>query len=83
MLIFNSILAFLFCAFFVFYYERSKRDYSLFIPALLMLGFLVFLQFGGYLSVLADIKLISILVGVLFAFLYVQLRWKLRVLLKN
>ncbi|MCJ7582790.1 MAG: acyltransferase [Candidatus Aminicenantes bacterium] len=82
MLLLSSAVAFLFCVFCVYYYERSKQDPSLFIPALLMLVFLLFLQYGGYLSVLADIKLISILVGVLFAFLYVQLRWKLRILLK-
>lgn len=80
MLLFTSILAFLFCAFFVFYYERSKHDFSLFLPALLISFLLVVLQYGGYLSVMTDPKLISIMIGVIFAFLYVQLRWQMRVL---
>ena len=80
MLLFTSVLAFLFCSFCVFYYERSKQDLSLFLPALLIFFLLIVLQYGGYLSVMADTKLISIMIGVIFAFLYVQLRWKLRVL---
>ena len=82
MLLFTSVLAFLFCSFLVFYYERSKQDFALFMPAFLVFFLLVILQYGGYLSILADTKLISILVGVIFAFLYVQLRWSLRALLK-
>jgi len=81
MLLFTAVLAFLFCSFCMFYYESSKQDLSLFMPASLIFFLLVALQYGGYLSVLADTKLISILVGVLFAFLYVQLRWKLRSLI--
>lgn len=80
MLLFTAVLALLFCSFCVFYYERSKQDLSLFMPASLILFLLVVLQYGGYLSIMADTKLISIMIGVIFAFLYVQLRWKLRVL---
>ena len=80
MLLFTSALVFLICSFFVFFYERSKQDFSLFMPALLFFFLLVVLQYAGYLSIMADTKLISIMIGVIFAFLYVQLRWKLRLL---
>lgn len=79
MLLFTSVLALLFCSFCVFYYERSKQDLSLFMPASLIFFLLVVLQYGGYLSIMADTKLISIMTGIIFAFLYVQLRWILRV----
>jgi len=83
MLLIKSLVLFLFCSFCVFYYERSKHDSALFVPFLLLIISLVFLRYGGFLSVVGDRRLIDILIGLGFAFLYVQLRSRFRVYLKE
>jgi uncharacterized membrane protein len=83
MLLIKSLILFLFCSFCVFYYERSKHDSVLFVPILLLVISLVFLRYGGFLSVEGDQRLIDILIGLGFAFLYVQLRSRFRVYLKE
>ena len=83
MLLIKSLALFLFCSFCVFYYERSKHDSALFVPFLLLIISLVFLRYGGFLSVVGDRRLIDILIGLGFAFLYVQLRSRFRVYLKE
>jgi len=83
MLMIKSVILFLFCSFCVYYYERSKRDPALFLPFLLLSFSLVFLRYGGFLSVAGDLRLIDILIGLGFAFLYVQLRSEFRSLLKR
>ena len=39
---------------------------------------LLVLMYGNYFSVTADHKMINIMIGVIFAYLYVELRQKLR-----
>lgn len=77
-LLVSALLAFLFSAFIVFYYERSKNDDALFIPVWMAFILLLAARYGHFLSPAADVRWIDIFIGVLFAFLYVKLRRKLR-----
>jgi hypothetical protein len=77
-LLFSTVLVFLFSAFLVFAYERVKNQPPLFLPSLLMLFLLLILKYGHYFSATADLKMINIVIGVIFAYLYVELRQKLR-----
>jgi mannose/fructose/N-acetylgalactosamine-specific phosphotransferase system component IIC len=43
-----------------------------------MLFLLLILKYGHYFSATADLKMINIVIGVIFAYLYVELRQKLR-----
>lgn len=82
-LLFHAFIAFVFCIFFIFIYEKIKWDESLFRPALLIAFFLVVFRFGHLFTVSRNTRLIDMLLGILFAFLYVELRRKLRYILKQ
>jgi hypothetical protein len=77
-LLVSALFAFLFSAFIVFYYERSKNDDALFLPVWLAFILLLAVRYGHFLSPASDVRWIDIFIGVLFAFLYVKLRRKLR-----
>jgi len=62
------------CLFFLKFYEKVKTDRELFFPALAMGAALAVLRWAGWLGPLADLRLADMAVGILFAFLYVQLR---------
>ena len=82
MLLLATLLSYGLCSLFVFYYDRIKGDMSLFMPTLFFFILVLVLHYGGYLSVMTDLRLVKILIGISFAFLYVQLRQILRVFLK-
>lgn len=82
MLLFATLLSYVLCSLFVFYYDRIKGDMSLFTPTLFFFILLLVLHYGGYLSVMTDVRLVNILIGISFAYFYVQLRQILRVFLK-
>jgi hypothetical protein len=77
-LLLSALLAFLFTAFIVFYYERSKNDDALFIPMVWMFTLMVVIRYGNFLSATVNPWWLDIFIGMAFAFLYVKLRRKLR-----
>ncbi len=77
-LLFSASLAFLLSAFLVLVYEKIKHQASLLLPSLLMFLLLLALKYSHSLAVTADLKMIDILIGVIFAYLYVELRQQLR-----
>jgi hypothetical protein len=62
------------CWVFLLFYERVKNETVLFFPALTLVLFLAFLRWAGLLSRPNSLYIVDMVVGVLFAFLYVQLR---------
>jgi hypothetical protein len=82
-LMFQSLMAFTLCAFFILAYEKVKNDYTLLVPVLLVTFLLFSLRHANLFAGAIDLRLIDEIIGILFAFLYVQLRGKLRVMLKK
>lgn len=80
-LLLQTIVYFVMTLFFLMVYEKVKGRRDLFIPTLLVTAFIALLRYSGLLSTKLDLRLVDILIGVLFAFLYVQLREILRILL--
>jgi|GEM_PF-1829045 len=82
-LLLQSIGYFVMTLFFLMVYEKVKGRHDLFVPTVLAAGFIAFLRYSGSLSAKMDLRLVDILIGVLFAFLYVQLREILRIILRK
>jgi hypothetical protein len=82
-LLLQSIVYFMVTLFFLMVYEKVKGRRDLFVPAVLAAAFIAFLRYSGSLSIKLDLRLVDILIGVLFAFLYVQLREILRIILRK
>ena len=82
-LLLQSIVYFMIILFFLMVYERVKGRHDLFVPTVLAAVFIAFLRYSGSLSAKMDLRLVDILIGVLFAFLYVQLREILRIILRR
>lgn len=62
------------CWVFLLFYERLKNEAVLFFPALTLALLLASLRWAGLLSRPNSVSIVDMVVGVLFAFLYVQLR---------
>jgi len=73
-LLFEILYLYLVCYVFLKFYEKVKSDWDLFFPTLAMGMALAALRWAGWLGPRADLRLADMAVGILFAFLYVQLR---------
>ena len=82
-LVFQALVAFVICLFFIFIYEKIKLEMSLFVPTVLTVSALVVFRYVMFFKSSTDWFLVDMIIGVLFAFLYVQLRKKFRFLLKS
>ncbi|HEX7502332.1 MAG TPA: hypothetical protein VF451_02835 [Acidobacteriota bacterium] len=74
MLLLQTSYLFLLCFIILKFYEKVKTEGELFLPSLTMGVILATLRWGGMLSPRIDLRLIDMAIGILFAFLYVQLR---------
>jgi len=79
----QSILSYIFLIFGIYCYEKIKRDYSLLLPTFFITGTLAFLRYTNLLAENINMRIIDMLIGILFAFLYVQLRGKMRFFLRE
>ncbi len=70
----SSDYLFLLCFILLKFYEKVKTEAALFLPALAMGVSLALLRWGGMVSPRSDLLLVDMAIGILFAFLYVQLR---------
>jgi len=70
----QTIYLFVLCVLFLKFYEKVKNEASLFFPALTMGAVLAGLRWLGLLKRGISLQLADMAVGILFAFLYVQLR---------
>jgi hypothetical protein len=77
-LLFQGLLAFVFCIFFIFIYEKIKFDDSLFSPMLIFLIFLLVSRYAGLFVANIDFNLIDMVAGIVFAFVYIELRRKFK-----
>ncbi len=82
-LLFQALIVFVFCIFFIFIYEKIKHDYLLFFPAMVIIFFLFVSRYALLFPGDIELIIIDMIIGILFAFLYVQLRGKFRVVLKK
>lgn len=76
MLLLRTLYLFLLCVIFLKFYEKVKSETALFFPALAMSLVLAGLRWGGLLKPNRDLLVVDMVIGLLFAFLYVQLRRK-------
>ena len=74
MLLLQTVFLFLLCFILLKFYEKLKNETALFFPALTMGIILAGLRWGGVLEPRVDLLLVDMVIGILFAFLYVQLR---------
>jgi hypothetical protein len=74
MLLLQTSYIFLLCFILLKFYEKVRTEAALFLPSLAMGVVLATLRWGGMLSPRIDLQLIDMAIGILFAFLYVQLR---------
>jgi len=81
-LLIQGLIAFVFCMFFIFIYEKIKFDDSLFFPMLIFLIFLLTSRYGGLFVANIDFNLIDLVTGIVFTFIYIELRRKFRVWVK-
>lgn len=81
-LLFQALIAFVICIFFIFFYEKIKFNMSLFVPVILAVSALAIFRYVMFFEPPTDWILVDMIIGILFAFLYVQLRKKLRFLIK-
>ena len=72
----QTLYLFLLCGILLKFYEKVKNETALFFPALTMGIVLAGLRWGGLLKPRVDLLLVDMVIGILFAFLYVQLRRK-------
>lgn len=82
-LVLQSVVYFLMTLFFLEVYEKIKGHHDLFVPAVLVTVFIALLRYSGSLASKVDLRMVDLLLGVLFAFLYVQLREILRIFLRK
>lgn len=82
-LVIHSLVAFTLCTFFILIYEKVKHEHSLLIPVLIFTFTLFSLRHALHYEDFGNLILIDMVVGILFAFLYVQLRGKFRLFLKK
>jgi hypothetical protein len=82
-LLLQAIVYFVMTLFFLMVYEKVKGRHELFVPTVLAAAFIAFLRYSSLLSTKVDLRLVDILIGVLFAFLYVQFREILRIILRK
>lgn len=82
-LLFQALISFVFCIFFIFIYEKIKHDYSLFFPAIVITFFLFVSRYALLFAEDIELIIIDMIIGIIFAFLYVQLRGKFKVVLKK
>lgn len=79
----QTAAAFTLTLFLIMVYEKLKHDYFLFFPAIFTISWFVVLRYIFPSPVFKDFRLWDIIIGLLFAFLYVQLRRILRIFLKK
>jgi hypothetical protein len=77
-LIFQSIIAFILTALFLTIYEQIKNNYTLFIPSLITIIIISILRYFNLFHQTSNLRIADMLIGILFAFLYVQFRGILR-----
>jgi hypothetical protein len=77
MLLLQTLYLFLLCAILLKFYERVKNDAALFFPSLTMGVLLALLRWTDLLKPRLDLLLVDMVIGIIFAFLYVQLRRKM------
>lgn len=82
-LLLQTAVVFTLTLFFVTIYEKLREDFSLFWPALFTIFILGILRYGLPVAGAGDFRLMDIMIGILFAFLYVQLRRIFRLFLKK
>jgi len=82
-LLLHSLVYFAITIFFLKVYEKVKRDRDMFVPIVAVTIVIALLRYSGSLSSKVDLRVVDILIGVLFAFLYVQLREILRILFRE
>jgi hypothetical protein len=82
-LLLQIAVVFVLTLFLITIYERLREDFSLFLPALFTICLLGILRYGLPLAGARDFRLMDIMIGLLFAFLYVQLRRILRPFLQK
>jgi hypothetical protein len=73
-ILFETLYLFLACNAFLTFYEKVKTESALFFPAAALFMGLFGLRWGGLLKPRADLRLVDLTIGILFAFLYVLLR---------
>jgi hypothetical protein len=71
---FQAFYLYFACLVFLKFYEKVKSEREMFFPALALGVAMAALRWGGWLRPQADARLTDMIIGVLFAFLYVQLR---------
>lgn len=74
MLLLQTFYLFLLCVILLKFYEKVKNEATLFFPSLTMGVILALLRWTGLLKPRVDLLLADMVIGILFAFLYVQLR---------
>lgn len=74
MLALQSFYLFLLCVILLKFYEEVKTDAALFLPSLTMAVVLAGVSWAGLVTPRANLQLVDMAIGILFAFLYVQLR---------
>jgi hypothetical protein len=70
----QTFYLYLLCVIFLKFYEKVKTEAALFFPSLTIFAIFAILRWGGLLSPRSDLLLVDMAIGILFAFLYVQLR---------
>jgi uncharacterized membrane protein len=80
---FQALIGFAFCFFAIYIYEKVKFDMSLFFPVTTITFLLIVLRYSNYFVFQTGGNIMDMTVGILFAFLYIQLRKKFRFLIKS
>ncbi len=74
MLALQSFYLFLLCVILLKFYEKVKTEAALFLPSLIMAAVLAGVSWVGLVTPRSNLQLVDMAIGILFAFLYVQLR---------
>ena len=81
-MVFQALIAFAICVFFIFIYEMFKYKMSLFFPLSALTVCLFIFRYTLFFMPQTNWETMDMIIGVLFAFLYIQLRKKFKFLLK-